>query len=194
MKAKRRIYLMYKIIALIGESGSGKDTIMQRILTKNSNLNEIISCTTRPKREGEIEGVNYYYLTTEQFTNKVINNEMLESTCFNNWFYGTSYDSLKNDTLNIGVFNPTGIESLLHNKNVNVQVFYIKASDKNRLLRQLNRENEPNINEIIRRYKTDCKNFYNLNFNYIELKNNNSEDLNYNIKYILNYIDKWEDQ
>lgn len=180
---------MYKIIALIGEAGSGKDTIMQRILAERPNLHEIISCTTRPKREGEVEGVNYYYLTPEQFADKVVHDEMLEATCFNDWFYGTSYDSLRSDILNIGVFNPTGIESLLHSKNVSVQIFYIKASGKNRLLRQLNRENDPDINEIIRRYKTDYEDFYDLDFDYIELKNDNLEDLDKAIFYIISEID-----
>ena len=47
---------MFKIVALIGEAGSGKDTIMQRILASSPlAFNEIISCTTRPMREGEIE-------------------------------------------------------------------------------------------------------------------------------------------
>ena len=57
---------MFKIIALIGEAGSGKDSIMQNILKKRPlAFNEIISCTTRPMREGEVEGVNYFYLTPE---------------------------------------------------------------------------------------------------------------------------------
>ena len=45
---------MFKIIALIGESGTGKDTIIKEILRNFPSLfNEIISCTTRPIREGE---------------------------------------------------------------------------------------------------------------------------------------------
>ena len=61
----------YKIIALIGEAGSGKDTILRSILKKGFSYHEIISCTTRPPREGEKEGVNYYYLTIEEFENKL---------------------------------------------------------------------------------------------------------------------------
>ena len=96
---------------------------------------EIISCTTRPIREGEAEGINYYYLTPEQFTHKVLNNEMLEATCFNNWFYGTSYDSLRLNKLNIGVFNPDGIRALLDNPNVKLKVIRVICPDKIRLLR-----------------------------------------------------------
>lgn len=176
---------MYKIIALIGKAGSGKDTMMHRVLERNPNLHEIVSCTTRPRREGEVEGVNYFYLTPEQFGDKVLHNEMLEATCFNDWFYGTSYESLRSDVTNIGVFNPAGIESLLGRRDVIVHVFYVTASPKNRLLRQLNREKDPDVDEIIRRYKADEIDFADLNFEYDVLYNEIYEDLNAGVEAIL---------
>ena len=60
---------------------------------------------------------------------------------------------------NIGVFNPEGIQSLKQEKDIDLYVYRIKCSDKERLLRQLNREIKPNVDEIIRRYKTDKKDF-----------------------------------
>lgn len=176
---------MYKIIALIGKAGSGKDTMMHRVLERNPNLHEIVSCTTRPRREGEVEGVNYFYLTPEQFGDKVLHDEMLEATCFNDWFYGTSYESLRSDVTNIGVFNPAGIESLLGRKDVVVHVFYVTASPKNRLLRQLNREKDPDVDEIIRRYKADEIDFADLDFEYDVLYNEIYEDLNAGVEAIL---------
>lgn len=176
---------MYKIIALIGKAGSGKDTMMHRVLERNPNLHEIVSCTTRPRREGEVEGVNYFYLTPEQFGDKVLHDEMLEATCFNDWFYGTSYESLRSDVTNIGVFNPAGIESLLGRRDVVVHVFYVTASPKNRLLRQLNREKDPDVDEIIRRYKADEIDFADLSFEYEVLYNEIYEDLNAGVEAIL---------
>lgn len=176
---------MYKIIALIGKAGSGKDTMMRKVLERNSNLHEIVSCTTRPRREGEVEGVNYFYLTPEQFGDKVLHDEMLEATCFNDWFYGTSYESLRSDVVNIGVFNPTGIDSLLGRPDVEVTVFYVMAPAKSRLLRQLNREQNPDVDEIIRRYKTDEADFNDLDFPYIILHNEIYEDLNAGVEEIL---------
>lgn len=176
---------MYKIIALIGKAGSGKDTMMRKVLEKNPNLHEIVSCTTRPRREGEVEGVNYFYLTPEQFGDKVLHDEMLEATCFNDWFYGTSYESLRSDVTNIGVFNPAGIDSLLGRRDVEVHVFYVIASPKDRLLRQLNREKDPNVDEIIRRYKADEIDFADLDFEYDVLYNEIYEDLNAGAEAIL---------
>ena len=53
-----------KILALFGPSGSGKDTLA-KILTTQENINEIISCTTRPMREYEQDGVDYHFLTVQ---------------------------------------------------------------------------------------------------------------------------------
>lgn len=144
---------MYNIVALMGEAGSGKDRTLKEVLAAAPRLHEIISCTTRPRRQGETNGVNYYYYTPEQFGQKVLDGEMLECTVFNDWFYGTSFDSVRSDgVINVGVFNPTGVESLLERNDCNVLVFWIKANDKTRLIRQLNREENPDVREVVRRF------------------------------------------
>lgn len=72
---------MIKVIALFGPSGSGKDTIA-KILAKQNNVHEIVSCTTRPMRDYEQDGVDYYFLSNEEFGKKVLNGTMLEATTF----------------------------------------------------------------------------------------------------------------
>ena len=150
---------MYKVIALIGEAGSGKDTLMQSVLAKTDKLHEIISCTTRPPREGEVDGVNYHFLTGEQFGQKVLNGEMLEATCFNDWFYGTQMSSLKDNAINIGIFNLNGLEILLETPDFVILPVFIAVSNKERLLRTLEREESPNCTEICRRFLADEKDF-----------------------------------
>lgn len=177
---------MYNIIALMGEAGSGKDRTMQAVLAADPTLHEIISCTTRPMRQGEAHGVNYFYYTPEQFGQKVLDGEMLECTVFNDWFYGTSYDSVRSDgVINIGVFNPTGVESLLARPDCNVLLFWIKTNDKTRLLRQLNREKDPNVREVIRRFQADYDDFDNLEFEMTILNNDVEDDIERNVKEIL---------
>lgn len=155
--------MKYKIIALCGKAGSGKDTILRHIVSSApEKYNEIISCTTRPKREGEVEGVNYFYLTDTEFQNLETTGQMLETTEFNGWHYGTGIMSLSNDKINVGVFNPAGLRTLRLNDAIDLDIFYITAPDKTRLIRQLDRETNPNCQEICRRYFTDKDDFCNL--------------------------------
>ena len=62
----------YIIIALVGKAGSGKDTILKGVTKDAPFIHEIISCTTREPRSGEQNGVNYYFLSPEQFSEKVL--------------------------------------------------------------------------------------------------------------------------
>lgn len=120
-----------KIVALMGEAGSGKDTILHKIMEKYpSYFHEIVSCTTRPPREGEKDGINYHFLSIDEFTRKILNGDMLEATEFNDWHYGTDRESLTIDKINIGVFNPEGIRCLQEDDNIELYVFYVRAADK----------------------------------------------------------------
>ena len=144
---------MYKIIALCGKSGAGKDSLMMAIFSHlEKYLNPIISHTTRPKREKEIADKSYHFVSEDEFLTLIDENKMLETTSFNNWYYGTSIDSLSNDKINIGVFNPDGIMSLLEDDRIELEIYYITAKGKTRLIRQLNREENPDVDEIIRKY------------------------------------------
>ena len=184
---------MYKIIAIMGEAGTGKDSLMQEILKLEPMFHEIISCTTRPMREGEVEGVNYYYYTPEQFGDRVLHDEMLECTVFNDWFYGTSYDSVRSDCINIGVFNPTGIGSLMARSDVDLKVIRVVAEDKTRLLRQLNREEWPDVREIVRRFHADWMDFDGIDEDIPALKifNGKGADLTACANYVLAELTPW---
>lgn len=161
--------IIYKILAVMGQAGAGKDSFVDALIKNNyiPNAKPIINCTTRPIREHEQDGVNYHYLTNEQFAEQVINGEMLEATVFNDWCYGTSVNNLDKDCLNIGVFNPEAIEILQEASNVDLEVIYIIADDKVRLLRQLNREEHPDCNEIVRRFGTDKQDFSEARIDYV---------------------------
>jgi guanylate kinase len=166
-----------KIIALIGEAGSGKDYLLHRAMAHYPDYHEIISTTTRPPREGEVEGKNYYFVDYDTFYELMDNGDMLECTNFNNWWYGTSLNSLDKDKVNIGVFNPAGIMSLSKNKNIDLRVFYVRAPARERLIRQLEREQNADVREIIRRYEADETDFANLNFIYEDIKNSSIDNL-----------------
>lgn len=147
----------YKIIILCGEAGTGKDFLKNKALEECPDIfHRVVTATTRPRREGEIDGQDYYFLTERGFNNT----EMIESCCFNNWYYGTPTTSLSKDKVNLLVLNPEGIYNLLEEKNkYDIKIVRLKTGDKTRMLRQLNREEEPNVDEIVRRWKTDKDDF-----------------------------------
>lgn len=169
----------YKIVALFGEAGSGKDYIQKEIMKTiwgKTNLHQIISCTTRPPREGEKDGVDYHFiLTPAEFLNYENLHNWIEFTSFREWWYGTSIKHLNKDKINIGVFNIDGIKQILEDEEIECIPIYIKTLPKIRLLRQLNRESDPNCDEIIRRYLTDQKDFLNIPFHYYIIENNYDE-------------------
>ncbi len=152
---------MIKVVALFGKAGAGKDWLLNQIIQndKYNQFKKVINCTTRPIRENEQDGVNYYYLTVEEFTEKVVNGDMVEATDFNYWFYGTMFSTLSDKKINVGVFNPTAVELLQADKRLQVLPIYVEAPDKLRLYRQLNRENEPDCHEIARRFLADEQDF-----------------------------------
>ena len=149
----------YRVIAICGKSASGKDTLLQRMVNQNPEVHEIVSCTTRPSREGEVDGINYFFLSLEEFAHKDTMGEMLEVSKFRDWFYGTPIDGLNPNLINVGVFNPTGIYSLFNDDRIDLYVVLVQASDKVRLIRSLRREANPDVDEIVRRYSTDKEDF-----------------------------------
>ncbi len=90
-----------KLIILSGPSGCGKGTILE-IVRKKLNFAYSVSATTRAPREGEIDGVNYYFLSRDDFENRIKNGDMLEYTEYCGNYYGTLLSEV-HDSLNRGV-------------------------------------------------------------------------------------------
>ena len=80
---------MGKLFVISGSSGVGKGTVINEFLRKHPEFRLSISCTTRGKREGEEHGINYFFLSKEEFKNCIDNNEFLEWAEFSGNYYGT---------------------------------------------------------------------------------------------------------
>ena len=78
-----------KLFVISGPSGVGKGTLVNKILDIDKNLFLSISATTRNKREGEVDEVNYYFKTKEEFSKMIEENEFLEWATFCENSYGT---------------------------------------------------------------------------------------------------------
>lgn len=84
------------LIVISGPSGAGKGTICKKLLENNDNLNLSISMTTRDPREGEVDGINYYFVTKEEFEKRINEGKFLEfATVHNGKYYGTPKDKVE---------------------------------------------------------------------------------------------------
>ncbi len=81
---------MSKLVIFSAPSGSGKTTIVHEVMKRIPSLKFSVSATTRPPRSGEINGKDYYFLSPEEFKQKIRNNEFVEwEEVYENRFYGT---------------------------------------------------------------------------------------------------------
>ena len=91
-----------KLIVISAPSGTGKTTVVKKLLQQSTNLEASVSFTTRKMRENEKEGLDYFFVSEKTFTNMIQNDDFLEhATVFGN-FYGTEKKSVS-ENLNEGV-------------------------------------------------------------------------------------------
>lgn len=153
------------ILAICGKSASGKDTLAKSLSASISpyyETNLIVSDTTRPKRNGERNGIDYNFISREQFLRNIQDNKYFEYTTFRTWYYGTNKDSIKEEAVNIGVFNVAGLEHMYYLQHwYNIIPIYLDLNLEERLKRSFDREKKFRL-EFVRRAFVDEKDFKNI--------------------------------
>lgn len=147
------------MLVLLGESGSGKSTI-EKYLIKHHTFRKIISYTTRPPRDNEVDGVDYHFINEEKFKELDKKHFFMETSVYNSWYYGIAEkDFVEPYPYNkLVILTPSGLRQL---KKMNVKKdlgiiiisCYIKVDRRERLIRVLNRGD--NVDEAIRRNISD---------------------------------------
>lgn len=161
---------MGKIYCIMGKSSSGKDTIYKELLKdKELGLRRIIPYTTRPIRQGEKNGQEYFFIDNQQLEKLKQENRIVEMrtyhTCLGDWNYLTVHDKeieiSKQNYLMIGT--PEAFLSIrsYYGKDRVIPIL-IELDDGTRLQRALNREKmqkQPKYDEMCRRFLADQKDF-----------------------------------
>ena len=130
---------------LIGKSAAGKDH-MRKVLEGRGFIYGT-SYTTRPPREDEIDGQDYYFISEKDFKNFADNNYWYEYVEFNGWFYGTSYEQFQ-FTCNLFIMTPKGIDAINPIDRKNCTIIYL---DIPLAIRKARLEQRGDLNDKIQR-------------------------------------------
>lgn len=159
---------MNNIYCIIGKSGTGKDTVVSELL-KDSQLkaSELVPYTTRPRREGEKEGVNYHFVTKQQLDKMQADGEIIERRSYNTvhgeWIYFTASTNIENDKNYIVITTQKALDGFFNYFGEDrIHVIYLYLNDRVRLERCISRESQqetPNYAEVCRRYLADENDF-----------------------------------
>lgn len=139
------------IIILVGESASGKSSI-EKALVKNHGLQKVISYTTRPHRDGEVDGIDYHFITDKKFKELQSKNFFGEVGEYRGWHYGSSISDCMKDGM-VTVLTPHGFRQMKNINELDIISFYIKVPRRDRIIKILQRGDD--IEECYRRNLTD---------------------------------------
>lgn len=191
---------MGKIFCLMGKSATGKDSIYRELFArKNLDIKSIIPYTTRPMRDGEVDGREYFFCTQEQVEELEAQGKIIELRAYHTvhgvWKYFTVDDGqiqLQNHNyLLIGTLEMYLSIREYFGKDV-VLPIYIEVEDGERLMRALGREREqevPKYAEMCRRFLADDADFSEKNLIAADVKNRfENTDLNHTIEMVEAYI------
>lgn len=148
------------LIVLSGPSGCGKDSVCEKLKEYNNNFWVSISCTTRSPRDQEKDGINYFFITKDEFKEKVKKDEFLEYAVYNGNYYGTPKSKI-NEYLNKGidvilVIEVQGALKIKHKIPEAVFIFLMPPTMKDLIYRLKMRGTESN-DKIMKRFKAAYK-------------------------------------
>lgn len=193
---------MGKIFYIMGKSSSGKDTIYHSLhVDKKMQLSNLVLYTTRPMREGEVEGETYHFVSEKEFCCLKESGKVIEArkyqTVYGQWIYFTVADKqledLEKNYIGIGT-----LESYLQLKNYygeeRIYPIYIEVEDGERLKRAIYREEQqknPKYEEMCRRFLADTQDFSEEKLQEAGITRRfYNEELENCVKEIKNYIQK----
>ena len=149
---------MKNIIVISAPSGAGKTTLCSELQRRKPHIKFSVSCTTRPKRVHEVDGVNYHFLSEQGFTEKMQNNEFIEFENVHGYFYGTLRktleDALTQQEMILFDVDVNGAMAIKSNYSENTYTIFIlppSLDDLKKRLIQRGSETQERINKRLER-------------------------------------------
>ncbi|MFA7449880.1 MAG: guanylate kinase, partial [Bacilli bacterium] len=130
------------MIVLMGASASGK-TEVAKMLGKIFAMKKVVTHTTRNMRPGEQNGVDYHFVSKEEFLKLEQNGHFVETVEYNENFYGTSKAEI--DTNKVLIIEPNGLKPIKALKDNEIVVFFMQASRSIRQKRMIARGDNPSV-------------------------------------------------
>lgn len=127
------------MLILIGPSASGK-TEVAKILAKKYQITKIVTYTTRAPRVHEVDGIDYNFVTVEQFAKLTEKDFFVETTYYNQNYYGTAKKDIKDDKSVI--LDPNGLKSFLALNDKRIVSIYLSSDEKLRYQRMIDRKDD----------------------------------------------------
>tara|TARA_Y100000768_G_scaffold352236_1_gene303670 strand:+ start:16481 stop:17071 length:591 start_codon:yes stop_codon:yes gene_type:complete len=145
------------LLILSSPSGAGKTTLTKKIQQKYQDFKISVSCTTRPPRDNEVDGVDYYFVSKEKFEDLIKKNSFYEYAKIFENYYGTlkrEVDTIikKNDIL--FDIDWQGTKQLSKFKNLNLIKIYLTTENKEELKSRLIKRNQNSSQEVEKRFKS----------------------------------------
>ena len=142
------------MIILVGASASGK-TEVAKMLGRLFQMRKVVTHTTRSMRENEIDGVDYYFVSKEEFSTLKNMHFFVETTEYNDNYYGTSRKELEDNK--VLIVDPNGLNSFLKLNDPRIVSFFMNATRDTRRIRMIKRGDR--IEDAIKRIATDDQKF-----------------------------------
>lgn len=138
------------MVVLSGASASGK-TEVAKLLAKTFGITKIITTTTRAMRVNEVNGKDYFFVSVDEFKKMIEDERFVEYTFYNNNFYGSTKDQIKDNRCL--VIDPKGLLAYMSLKDPRIVTFYLEVSEETRYKRMINRGD--NIEDAKKRILND---------------------------------------
>lgn len=145
------------MLVLVGKSCVGKDTIQKKLIN-DYGMEKVVTYTTRPPREGEVDGVDYHFIKGDRETLSFVFAELTEYHVANGetWHYGSSVSSYEDSDNKVIILNPEGLKAV---RDMGYKIFAVEITAPEKEIKRRQMERGDDELEAQRRFEQDILDF-----------------------------------